>query len=262
MNPWLALLTFIILLLSFFSSDLSREDVLTGTAVGGSQDIFTKSFYFRAWKTTGIAHGSGSTGDDVVTIELPRVPQSCTLNTRWKTDNKIFASLGRPQLYCHGAEGTTSGAVDKSGQSVTSDSRLFRWAGETEPNFDPLPYRMDDYIFHLWGCDHLYYTSKGKRYYVRGKVENFGSTTFDLHWEYFNDNTLEAVDVFADLKCQLTPERRPVATTVRLPAPQVEEPKVTPEIFDVDVNELEAPAAVQPLSGWERFKRWLVGIFF
>ncbi|MEK6839579.1 MAG: hypothetical protein AABX72_01445, partial [Nanoarchaeota archaeon] len=189
MNPWLTVITMIILLLGFFSSDVSRQDVLTGTAVHNADDTFTDSFYFRAWKTTGISHGSGSRGDGVVTIELPREPESCTLTTRWETDNKLFASLGRPQLSCHKAQGSTTGTVDLRQQSTLSDPTLFRWAGGTEPQVDPPPYRVDDYVFHAWTCDHLYYTSKGKRYYTRASIPRFGSKTLELHWEYYNDDT-------------------------------------------------------------------------
>ena len=265
MNPWLAVITFIILLLGFFSSDISRQDVLTGTAVQSSpSDTFTKYFNFQAWKTTGIAHGVGNRGDGVVTIELPREPVSCTLDGTWKTDNKMFKSLGRPQLYCHNAQGTTLGYVDRSGQYVVNDAHSFRWAGEREPVFDPLPERVDDYVLSLLGCDYLYYTSKGKRYYARAHVENFGSTTFDLRWEYFNDNTLEAVDFFLDLTCQLKPEHKPVATKVTLPSAPVEEEPRAPEVFDVDVEDLEPETSYETQSprGWARFKQWLVRVFF
>ena len=227
-----------------------------------TSDLFTKSFHFQAWKTTGLSHGSGNRGDGVVTIDLPREPLSCELQGRWKTDNKLFKTLGRPQLYCHNAEGTTYGFVDHSGQYVIDDPSLFRWAGGSEPAFDPSPEKTDDYILHLWSCDHLYYTSMNKRYYVQARVENFDSKTFQLHWDYFDDNTLPAVDFFLDLRCALKPEHAPISKKVVLTPPVIEEPRVAEEPFDVDVEDIELEAPIQHTGFLGKIKYWLSNLFF
>ena len=230
-----------------------------------SENVFTKSFNFQAWKTEGFKHGSGNKGEGVVSIDLSREPESCELEGRWKTDNKKYKTLGRPQLYCHNAEGTTYGHVDSTGQYVINDANLFRWAGGSEPASDPLPEKTNDYILHLWTCDFLYYAPMDKRYYARAYVENFGSKNLELHWEYFNDDTLPAVDFFLDLTCNLKPEYKPVSKKVVIKEPVPEQPREAEETFDIDVEDLETEAVLynaEPAGFWGKMKNWLVRLFF
>ena len=171
MNTNIMLITLIILLLGFFSSGLFHTEQLAGNVVE-QQDVFTKHIAFRSWQTTEFS--GGTRGDGAVEILLPGKPESCTMTGNWQTDNYMLKSLGRKSRSCHKAQGSFSSYIDSDEQYVVNDADAFRWGGETEPMFNPPAEKTEGQVVSMWTCDHLYYTSMGRRNYVRGHIFNFG----------------------------------------------------------------------------------------
>ncbi len=264
MNAHLTLITFIVLLLAFFSTHLDTSS-LTGTAIGELKgDEYSYPVYFRAWRTM---LSQGHTGSGVVSVELPREPVSCTLEGKWVTDNHMLKPIGHKNQGCHKAQGTFFASVDKSGQIVENDASLFRWAGPTETATDPWPEQDDGYMVSVKMCDHLYNAGK-KRNYVRAWVENFGSTTFTMKWEYLDKQYVPAVDVWADLKCTLKSVKKPSTQKIVLPSvPGVsEDDEMFPsEAVTLTSQEIAGKGSlvhdVGKVSFGQRVKQWFFSLF-
>ena len=209
-------------------------------------------------------YSQGRYGQGEFTVSLPAKPTSCTLEGTWTTNNQMWASLGRPKLHCHNAQGTFSAAVDRLGQRSLNNPGHFRWAGGTEPAYDPPSYEKDNYVMEALLCDHLYYTPKGKRYSAKLWVEKFAQD-MQFKWEYFEDATQPGVDVFFDLSCDLRSSAPPSAR-VSLPArrEEIAPEEIPPDTlaFAVDVEELEPSVVPVQSSTWQRFTSWLTNIFF
>ena len=265
MNTHFLLVAMILLLLGFFSSSF-YDSSITGAAVG--EDTFKDNVDFMAWRTT---MSQGRYGEGTFSVQLPKEPEYCELEGKWKVNHRVLKKLGRPIFHCDGAEGSFSGYIDKSVQYSVNDAGNFRWAGATEAAFDPAPERAEGYVLQMWTCDHLYYTDTGPRNYVKLWVENFGKQT-DFQWEYLDDDRQPAVDVFFELSCKLkNPKTTVQKNKIVLPTSVAEEvhkeEPVVGEAFKADVDEFEPKSFVLDAEGksgglLNSIKSWFRDVFF
>ena len=152
----------------------------------------SKRVQFRAEHTYGRGRGEGS-----VAVDLGGRVKTCMFQGSMVTNND---EILRPKLYCHGAPISLQGYYDKNTQWVTSDPGLFSWAGPGKGRDDPSPVTYQGYSMYGLLCDPYYF--QNPRYYLRAIAQE-STNGLLLQWEYYNDETMPAVDVSLDFTCDV-----------------------------------------------------------
>lgn len=175
-----------------YTCDTSFSDKRLAPA-GKEPQFVTKTVQFRAEPTYGRGRGQGT-----VAVALGAYPNSCTLQGTFVTDND--PEIHGTRRYCHGATGTYAGSFDAYTQSVMTDPGLFFWSGLSKGQDNPPSETYDGYALYMYTCDSLYYTNP--RYPVSVVVSTFDRDLI-FTWDYFNDDTMPAVDFTFELTCEV-----------------------------------------------------------
>lgn len=155
---------------------------------------FNQKLYFFAQPNYLKSSGFGS-----VVKHFPDIVNRCRISGNWITNNQRRLE---PKQYCHEAKGTLAGYADEFTQFVTNDAASFDWKGIGQSQlYDPAPEQFKGYSAYTYLCDIRGYEHRNN--FVRAGLSGFGTDSLILNWEYFDENTRPAVEVFLDLTCDL-----------------------------------------------------------
>ena len=238
------IIAFSLLLLGLFSTEFSNTP--TGEVVkkpSFSNGAFTDYVTFTAQPIP--LNSRRAFEQDIIEIDLPKDPTFCTLEGTWITDDDPW---GRQRGSCHGAKGDFYAYVDENEQYVLNDPGYFGWAGVAKPKVNPPEVRLDSYVLSMYACNNDYY--REPRYYVTGRVIDFGNPLV-ISWNYYNEElTRPAVDFKFTLQCELSPSldltSGPISPTLEQPARETAPKKLHYDYYERPLTYKE-----------ERSKTWL-----